>query len=201
MNKGDSMKKTKWMAMAALVVLTAPWMVAGAQAPATAGTTVQAIPEDQQATQEQINKLFQVMRIKDQMATVSRMMPQIISQQFKQQMEEMKKEHPELDSVTPEQQQAMAQVMQKYTAQMMSLATGDDMLKDMGALYRKHLTQADADGIIAFYSTPAGQHLMDMTPVVMQEFMPTEMAKIQAQIKPILEQMSKEMEAIVKPGQ
>ena len=194
------MKSSKWMAMAALVLLIAPWMAAKAQDQAAPAAAAQVVPEGQQATQEQIEKLFQVMRVKEQMATVSQMMPQIVRQQFNQQIEDMKKEHPEMSSLTPEQQQAMGQVMQKFMSRIMSLSTGDEMIMDMGDLYRRHLTQADAGAAIAFYGSPAGQHLLDLAPTVMKEFMPMEMAKLQTQMKPIIEQMSKEMEAIAKPG-
>ena len=38
-------------------------------------------------------------------------------------------------------------------------------------IYKKHLTEADVQGIMEFYSTPAGKSLIEKTPMIMQESM------------------------------
>lgn len=193
------MKGTKWMAMAALGVLMAPWMMVKAQdqpAPATAATV---IPEDQRATDEQLNRLFEVMRVKQQMAAATQAMPQIVKQQFQQQMQELEKDHPELASLNDEQREAMGKVMQKFMGQAMTLYGTDEMMADMRALYQKHLSRSDVEATIAFYSTPAGQHVLDMVPAMMQEFLPNVMAKMQTRMRPLILEMTKELTELAQP--
>jgi hypothetical protein len=42
--------------------------------------------------------------------------------------------------------------------------------------------------------------MLDMTPVIMREFMPTVMQRIQERIKPLSAEMTKEMSDISKPA-
>jgi len=48
----------------------------------------------------------------------------------------------------------------------------------MTAPYQKYLTRSDVDGIIALYSSPAGQRLLDIQPVIMQEYLPLVMQRM-----------------------
>jgi len=116
-------------------------------------------------------------------------------------MKQMEKDHPEMAKMSPEQQQVFSRIMSKYMERIMAIATSDDMLNDMAAIYKRHLTGADVDGAIAFYRSPAGAHFLDMVPVIMQEFMPAEMHRIQEKIKPIADEMQKElMQQVMSPG-
>jgi hypothetical protein len=202
------MKMAKWIAVVVVLgVVMVPWTVARAQdqptAPAAASAPV--VPEAERATDEQLNRLFEVMRIKQQMASATQMMPQLMKQQFDQSFKEMEKEmekdHPEMASMTDEQRQAAAKVMEKFMSKAMTLYTSDEMIADMRELYGKHLTAADIDATVAFYSSPAGQHFLDMVPAIMQEFLPTVMQKVQAKMRPLIVEMSKEMAEIAsKPA-
>lgn len=169
---------------------------AGAAAPEAVAAPV--IPPDQQPTKEQLAKLFEVMRLKEQLASMTKMMPALMQQQMQEQAKQMRKDHPEMASMTEEQQQASAKVMSKYMGRVMNLYTSDEMIADMASIYQKHLTQPDVDGMIAFYSSPAGQHLLDIVPVIMKEFMPVVMQRINERIKPLTDEMTKEMAEIIK---
>jgi hypothetical protein len=193
----------KFVAGIGLSLAMAPW-AAFAQTPADqpAGTVTAAatIPLDQQPTREQLARLFELMRVKQQLAAVTQIMPGLMQQQFNATVKDFQKDHPKMKPTTPEQQQATAKVMGKYVEQAMSLYGADEMIEDMSSLYQKHLSRSDVDGIIAFYSSPAGQHMLDMTPVIMRDFMPTVMQRIQERIKPLNAQMTKEMTEISKPS-
>jgi hypothetical protein len=139
-----------------------------------------------------------VMRVKEQMATTSKMMPQLLQQEFTRQVQEMQNTHPELAKMTPEQQQAFAKVMGNFMEKAMNLYTGDEMMTDIKAIYKKHLTQADVENMITFYSSPSGQHMLDMVPVIMQEFMPAVMHKTEERMKPLLVQMEKDLADVTK---
>jgi len=204
-NEESMNRKCKFAAVIGMGVALASWTVS-AQAPeaqqagesAPDAVTAQVIPPDQQPTQEQLAKLFEVMRVKEQLASVTKMMPALMQQQMQAQAKQMQKGHPEMASMTEEQQQASAKVMSKYMGRVMNLYTPDEMTADMAAIYQKHLTQADVDGMIAFYSSPAGQHMLDVVPVIMKEFMPVVMQRINERIKPLTDEMTKEMAEISK---
>ncbi len=192
------MKRSSLTAVLGLGIALTPWALGQApagQAPAEHSPEV--VPAAQQPTSEQLTRLFEVMRIKEQMASASRMMPQLMQQQFTAQVKQMQKDHPEMQSLSPEQQQAYSKVMSKYMNQAMTLYTTDEMMADMGAVYRKHLSGADVDGIIAFYRSPAGQHMLDMTPAIMQEFMPQAMERMQSKMQPLILEMQKELVEIL----
>jgi hypothetical protein len=171
-----------------------------ADQPAASPAPAAVIPLDQQATKEQLAKLFELMRVREQLASVTKLMPTLLQQQMQAQFQQSQKDHPEMASMTEEQQQAFGKVMNKYMERVMTLYTSDEMIADMSALYQKHLTRSDVDGMIAFYSSPAGQHMLDIVPVIMQEFMPMVMNRVQERIKPALDEMTKEMEGVIKPS-
>lgn len=175
---------------------SATWAQAN-EAPATAPVV---IPEDQQASKEQLGRLFDVMRIKQQMAGITRTMPALMQQQFQQQLQQMQKDNPKMNSLNQEQQQAMSNVMSRFMQQAMTLYGSDELIADMTALYQKHLSRVDVDSTIVFYSSPAGQHVLDMVPTIMQEFMPTVTQKTQDRMKPLILEMTKEMAEITTPG-
>ena len=200
------MKKTICFA-AALGVMMLP-CAAFAQAPAAQPSTAPAavmaepsgLPADQQPTKEQLIKLFELMHVRDQLASVTKMIPALVQQQMKTQMQQMQKDHPEMAMMSEEKQQAAGMVMDKFMARVFDIYTPDEMISDMAGIYQKHLSRSDVDGMIAFYSSPAGQHMVAMTPVIMQEYMPLVMQRMQERMKPLTDEMSKEMEQIAKPA-
>ena len=190
------MKNATWMSMLGVAAFLMPWSAMRAQTDPgirTESGKAQLVPADQRATDAEVDKLFEVMRIRQQMAATATMMPQMMKQQFDQQAKEMEKDHPEWASLSEEQRQAMSKIMEKYMSQAMTLYNTDEMLADMRGLYEKHLSRSDVDGTIAFYSSPAGQHFLDMVPTIMQEFVPNLMTKMQAKMRPLIVEMSKEM--------
>ena len=139
------------------------------------------------------------MRVRTQLATITKMMPQMMQEQFTLQFKAIQKEHPEMGSMTDDQQKAAAEIMGRYMGKVMGLYTADEMVSDMAAIYQKHLSASDVDATIDYYSSPAGQHMLELVPVIMQEFLPIVTTRIQERIKPVIEQMTKEMEAVIKP--
>ena len=92
-----------------------------AQAPA--GQTVDtparavpaAIPADQQATKEQLANLFELMRVRELVASLRKTLPALMQQQITAQMKQMQQNNPALASLT-EQQQAIS----KFTTNLWS---------------------------------------------------------------------------------
>jgi hypothetical protein len=157
------------------------------------------VPAEQQPTKEQLAKLFDVMRIKDQIASLTKIMPTMMQQQMQTQVKQMQKDHPEMALTTEEQQQAVAKVMGTFMGKVTDLYTSDEAIADMAGIYQRHLTSADVDGMIAFYSSQAGQHMVEMTPVIMQEYMPLVRERMLERMNPLIDEMTKEMKEIAKP--
>ena len=158
------------------------------------------IAEDQQATREQLARLIEVMRVKQQMGSMTRTMPAIMQQQFQQQLDQMKKDYPQMSSLTVDQQAAMNKVMAGFMERAMTLYPADEMVADVTALYQKHLSRPDVEATIVFYSSPAGQHVLDMVPAVTQELLPTVMQKTQERMKPMILEMTRQMAEIATSG-
>jgi hypothetical protein len=167
----------------------------------SAAPSIAVIPEDQQATKEELAKLIGLMRVKQQMSSMTRTMPAIMQQQFQQQMEQMKKDYPQMSSLTEEQQQAMSKVMSSFMERAMNLYSSDEIVADATALYRRHLSRPDVEATIVFYSSPAGQHVLDMVPAVMQEMLPAMMQKLQGRMRPLILEMTKQMAEIATSGE
>jgi hypothetical protein len=168
------------------------------QAAPPAATAAPTIPLDQQPTKEQLAKLFEVMRLRQQMEGVMKMMPAMVQQQIQAQVKEMTAKYP-ANAHTPEQQAALQKVLDNFMGKAFSLYPVSEMIDDMSGLYQRHLSSSDVDAFIAFYATPAGQHLLDAQPAIMQEYMPLVMSRMQVRSKALSEEMMKEVGDILKP--
>jgi hypothetical protein len=170
--------------------------------PATAAASPESapptVPPDQQPTKQQLAKLFEVMQIRRQVGAVMQVFPVMIQQQVRQQEKEIAESQPESARMTPEQQAALDKVTDRYLEKAMNLYPVDEMLDDMAAIYQRHFTREDVDVYIAFYSTPAGKHLLQMTPVIMQEYMPVVMQRVQERSKALTAGMSKDITDVLK---
>jgi hypothetical protein len=190
-------KASKFAALIGMALALAP-MAAVAQAPAdqpAAATTAAVIPADQQPTKEQLTKLFELIRVHQQVQSMLTAMQSMMQQQLSAQTKERAGKHGG-DSLTPDQQAAIAKISDKYMQKAFNLFTIDELLDDMTAIYQRHISRSDVDALIAFYSTPAGQHLLDAQPVILKEYMPVIMLRVQERSKALGEEEAKEMEEV-----
>jgi uncharacterized protein len=181
-----------------------------AQSPATAGSTetpAAVVPDDQKPTMAQLTKLFEVMRLKEQVQSMRQIVPSMVQEQIATAMKETEAELPPGTKLTAEQREGMEKVMSKYVDKSMELYPADEMLTDMGAIYQRHLSKDDVDGLIVFYSSPSGQHLLDAQPLIAKEYMPVVMGKVRERSQVMTKEMMKEMvvflpskQAASKPG-
>ena len=171
-----------------------------AQAPAEHTTVIPlapTIPPDQQPTKEQLAKLFDVMRLRQQLQSVMRTMPAMVLEQVKTQMEELTSKLPGASQHTPELQAAFDKVMNKYMDKALNIYPVNEMLDDVASIYQRHLSRSDVDAFIAFYNSPAGQHLLDAQPAIMQEYMPMVMQRTQERTKILTGEMAKDLEEAI----
>lgn len=173
---------------------------AAPSAPATQQPAADAalVPPEQQATREQLTKLFDVMRLRQQFDSMTRMMPAIVQQQVHEQMAEMAAAIPGGKQLSPQQQEAFDKLTSKYLQKANTLYPADEMMDDAMKVYQHHMSRTDVDAYIAFYSSQPGQHLLDAQPVIMKEYMPVVTGKVQERTKMLYAEMAKDLQEFVK---
>jgi hypothetical protein len=152
--------------------------------------SAQVVPE-QQATRDDILKMLDVMHTNKQMEQVMQMMTVQMQQQIR---ETLKKQAPNLPP-------AAAAKLENSLPQVMTIYPISEMLNDMIPIYQRHLTKNDVNAIIVFYSSPAGEHLLDETPAMMKDAMATVFTKMSVRMQAYMAQLKTEIQASVPPQQ
>ena len=166
-----------------------------AQPPAPTSERTSARP-----TRDQLLTLFTVMRIRAQMEQMLSMMPAALEQQMQSEEAEMRSTMLTMGGEpTPEQKTAVDAITAKYIALAEKQYPVDDMLDDMVKVYQRHLTRDDVDGILAFYRSAAGQHLLDAQPLMAGEVMPVVMKKHEARDRELIERYKEELNGVFTP--
>jgi hypothetical protein len=157
------------------------------------------VPADQQASSAQVTKMLQLMHPQGQMELLMKAMPlpmsTLMKQQFQIQVTLKTQNRP--NTLTPEQEAALAVLKDKYMQKALTLISTDGMIADMSPIYQRHMTQTDVDAYIAFYSSPAGERMVGLQPVIEKELMPVLMRRILAAQKELTDQMKKDIDACI----
>jgi hypothetical protein len=155
----------------------------------SAGLAQQTAPStgDTPASKEDIQKLFEVMQIHQQMRQV---MDAMMKQQTTMIDETLKKRYPQ----TSADKIARANQMIAETMKDMPM---DAMLDDMIPIYQRHFSKTDIDAMSIFYASPTGQKMMREMPALTSESMQASYARMQKQ----MDAMTKQAEQIIKEGQ
>jgi hypothetical protein len=168
-----------------------------AAAPTAAETTPAAIPADQQATKEQLAKLFETMRLRAQLQSYMKMIPAMVQKQIQEQFTQ-KAGKIDAGSLKPDQRAALDKLMTKYTEKAATIIGIDELLDDMSEIYQRHVSRSDVDAMIVFYGSPAGQHLLDAQPAIMQEYMPVVMKRMRERSTALNDEMIADLAEFVK---
>ena len=191
------------MLVSLAVVLACSRMLA--QAPPAEHTTTMAllptapvIPADQQPTSEQLNRLFEVMRLRDQMESVTKMMPAMIQQQVEAQSRQLDEKLMPGVKLNADQQEASRKITQKYMEKAATIYPVSEIIDDMKSIYQRHVSRADVDAYIAFYSSAPAQRLLDAQPTIMQEYMPLVMKKVEQRSAQLSEELTQDLKDLVK---
>jgi hypothetical protein len=195
----ERMKKAFWTAIIAGLML-ASWTPAQALGqspqPQTASTgqkslaSAGTVPVAQQATKEQLKKLFEVMRLRQQFEETMKMLPSVVQQQLRMQMGQLTASMPDRKQMTPGQRKELDTVMNRYMEKAGTLYPVDEMIDDAISVYQRHLTREDADAYITFFSSPPGQHFLDAQPAIMKEYMPIAMERAQRRTQELTLELS-----------
>lgn len=176
-----------------------PAAAASATPSTPAGSAATTIPPDEQATREQIEKLFEVMRLRKQMESVMNMMPRVVEQSYRTEMKNVNAQLPPGKRIMPQDQAALEKVMGKYMQQAQTIYPIDEMIADAIPVYQRHISKSDMDAVTAFYGSPTGQRLLDEQPAIMNEYMAVVMSHMQDRSKRLTDAMEAEIQQIVKP--
>jgi len=144
-------------------------------------------PGDAPASKQDIQKLFEVMQIHQQMHQV---MDAMMKQQSAMIHETLKQRYPQ----TSAERIARADQMIAETMKDMPM---DAMLDDMIPIYQRHFSKADIDAMSTFYASPTGQKMMREMPALTSEAMQASSARMQKQMDAIRQKA----EQIVKEDQ
>ncbi len=144
-------------------------------------------PGDAPASKEDIQKLFEVMQIHQQMHQI---MDAMMKQQSAMIHETLKERYPQ----TSAERIARADQMIAETMKDMPM---DAMLDDMIPIYQRHFSKTDIDAMNTFYASPTGQKMMREMPALTSEAMQASSVRMQKQMDTIRQRA----EQIVKEDQ
>jgi hypothetical protein len=136
-----------------------------------------ASPGDAPATKEDVQKLFEVMQIHQQMRQV---MDVVMKQQTTLIHETLKKRYPQTSAATI----ARADRLIAETTKDMPM---DAMLDDMIPIYQRHFSKTDIDAMSTFYASATGQKMMQEMPALTSESMQASYARMQKQMDAIMQ--------------
>src|ERR1700733_14316710 len=149
--------------------------------------TTPSTSDDAAASKEDVQKLFEVMQIHQQMRQV---MDAMMKQQSAMIHETLKKRYPQSSA----DRIARADQLIAETVKDMPM---DAMLDDMIPIYQRHFSKTDIDAMSTFYGSPTGQKMMREMPQLTTESMQASYARMQKQMDTITQRA----EQIVKEDQ
>jgi uncharacterized protein len=142
---------------------------------------------DAAASKEDIQHLFEVMQIHQQMRQV---MDAMMKQQSTMIHETLKNRYPQTSA------ERIARADQLISETMKDMPM-DAILDDMIPIYQKHFSKTDIDAMSTFYASPTGQKMMREMPALTTEAMQASYARMQKQ----MDAMMQRAEQIVKEDQ
>ena len=160
------------------------------------GQQTAAPSQEPMATRQDIVNMFDAMHIKQQMADVMQSVQQNMNAMFDNIFDSVSKQNHV--TFTPEERQRMREQALKFAKKAQDAYPVSEMLDDMIPVYQKHLTHADALAVLAFYQSPAGQHMVKEGPAMSKEGMALVMPKMQQRLQPIMEEMMTETTALAQ---
>jgi hypothetical protein len=149
------------------------------------------VANDTPATKEQIQKLFEVMQIRQQ----SHLMMESIQKQMQAMTTQtIKLKYPQITAAE------LARAT-KISEESLKAVPVDALLDDMIPIYQKHLTGNDVDAMIVFYSSPTGKKLMQEMPEITQEAMQVSYSRMQKQIDAVMQRVDDSVKEDERPRQ
>lgn len=140
-----------------------------------------AAQSDAPATREDVQKLFTVMHVKEQ---ISETLEGVRTQQRSIMRETLKSGDPSLsDARLASYDQAMDSMLNDMPI--------DGMLEDMIPIYQKHFNHADLAAMTDFYASPTGQKALREMPALTTESMQASYGRMQKQMNAAMEKIKR----------
>jgi len=96
-------------------------------------------------------------------------------------------------TLSPEQKRFLDSAPKRFVAVMREELSWASLKPMYIQIYQANFTQEEIDGLVAFYSSPAGQAFVNKMPAVMQQ----SMQAMQARLKPFSEKMKRAVEQAI----
>src|SRR5215467_5306576 len=141
---------------------------------------------------QQVMEFFNVMHLHDQMQS----MLQSEQKQLKVMLDDMFAKR--LPNATPDEQAKFQKIMSGAMGDMFKDFPIDDLLRDMVPIYQSHLSEADLNAIIAFYSSPVGQKVLKEVPTMTAEGMRVSYNRLQPRIEEMMKNMDTRLQEMAK---
>jgi len=145
-------------------------------------------PADAPASKEDVQKYLDVMHSREMMTKMMDAMSKPMHQMMHEQYLKDK------DKLPPDFEARMNKIMDDY----MKNLPVEEMLQAMVPAYQKHFTKGDIDGLVAFYSSPTGQKVIQELPAITAEAMQSMMPIMRKQIEVMTERMQEQFAQMIK---
>jgi hypothetical protein len=175
------------------------------QAPSTppaedAAATPRTVSAADRPSREQLLTLFGVMRVRPQMEEMLKVLPAALEQQLRSEESEVEiRLMPMGGELTAEQKAARDRVTSKYIQLAEEQYPVNDMIDELVTVYQRNLSREDVDGIIAFYRSTSGQHMLDAQPLMAKEVMPAVSRKFEARDRELIQRYKKDLGDAIGP--
>ena len=137
----------------------------------------------QQPTEAQVDRLLEVMRARE---TLDAIMPQVQASQ-QQMVAQLTAE----EQLSAEERQRIERSAAESSAQMAEILSWEKMAPLYRDIYSNTFSADDVEAMIGFYSSEAGQNLLDKMPQLMENTM----AAVQQMIVPMLQELEQDITA------
>lgn len=159
------------------------------------GVNVPEVPEAQRATRAQIDELFVAMKYDQQLAQNLSLMTKSMRLAMKQAAEKQQSEDSAAAAKAKDREAMFEAMMDQYLKKVAEVIESDDVLGPMKDSYQRYLTADDVKGLIAFYSSEPGQHLLDRQSKIQLDAAPKMMQALQGKVMSLVQEMAKQIEA------
>ena len=146
------------------------------------------------ASRDDLLKLIDLLRVRDQMKEV---MGQLREQVHAGALQNLRSR---VSKPTPDQIAAVNQAVDEQLDEMQRKYSLDQMLDDIIPVYQRHLSKSDVDAFVSFYSSPAGQKMLDAMPAMMQESMQVASNHMQPIVEAALDNVDKKIREVTVGG-
>jgi hypothetical protein len=168
--------------------IVTPLLVAALLFLGSIGSAFAQTAADVPATKEDVERYFQAIHSHDMMQKMMEAMSKPMHRMTHDQCEKDKDKLP-ADCETQ---------INKMMDDMMKELPMDEMMQAMVPAYQKHFTKGDMDALVAFYSAPIGQKILQEMPAIMSEAMEDMMPIMRKSIDKMTERAQQQVAQMMK---